>query len=87
MKEGFDSPTGYKLKEFRKKYRKGTSRDGAVVARQAQNPNFAGSSPAPATKEEKSSVMATFFCLGFTDSEIFTDCKFELFDENLLKCI
>jgi hypothetical protein len=31
--------------------------------------------------------MVTFFVLLITDSEIFTDCKFELFDENLLECI
>ncbi len=43
MKEGFDSPTGYKHK----------SRDGAVVARRARNPKVTGSSPVPATKEEK----------------------------------
>ncbi len=42
---------------------KGTSRDGAVVARRAHNPKVAGSSPAPATKREKLSVMATFFVL------------------------
>ena len=63
MKEGFDSPTGYKLKGFRKKLSKGTSRDGAVVARRAHNPKVAGSSPAPATRERKSSEMVTFFVL------------------------
>ena len=42
MKEGFDSPTGYKNK----------SRDGAVVARRAHNPKVTGSSPVPATKQE-----------------------------------
>ncbi len=63
MKEGFDSPTGYKLKEFPRKFSKGTSRDGAVVARRAHNPKVAGSSPAPATRGEKSSAMATFFIL------------------------
>ena len=63
MKEGFDSPTGYKLKEFRKKFSKGTSRDGAVVARRAHNPKVAGSSPAPATKRKKSPETVTFFVL------------------------
>ena len=62
MKEGFDSPTGYKANRI-KVLGKGTSRDGAVVARRAHNPKVAGSSPAPATKEEKSSEMATFFIL------------------------
>jgi hypothetical protein len=64
MKEGFDSPTGYKPKiTFRKVCGKGKSRDGAVVARRAHNPKVTGSSPVPATKEEKSSEMATFFVL------------------------
>jgi hypothetical protein len=31
--------------------------------------------------------MVTFFVLFISDSEIFTDCKFELFDENLLEWI
>ncbi len=44
MKEGFDSPTGYKHK----------SRDGAVVARRAHNPKVTGSSPVPATKKSQS---------------------------------
>ena len=58
-----------------------------MVARRAHNPKVAGSSPAPATKREKSSVMTTFFVLRFLDSEIFTDCKLELFDENFLPLI
>ncbi len=34
-----------------------------MVARRAHNPKVTGSSPVPATKEEKSSIMATFFVL------------------------
>ena len=34
-----------------------------MVARRAHNPKVTGSSPVPATKEEKSSAMATFFVL------------------------
>ena len=39
------------------------SRDGAVVARRARNPKVAGSSPAPATIEIKSSEMMTFLLI------------------------
>ena len=34
-----------------------------MVARRAHNPKVTGSSPVPATKEEKSSPVATFFVL------------------------
>ena len=34
-----------------------------LVARRAHNPKVTGSSPVPATKEEKSSEMVTFFIL------------------------
>ena len=47
-----------------------TSRDGAVVARRAHNPKVTGSSPVPATKEEKSSIMATFFVLRLSKTEV-----------------
>ncbi len=44
---------------------KGTSRDGAVVARRAHNPKVTGSSPVPATKKKSRQKWRLFFVLYF----------------------
>ena len=61
---GVRFPYGLQAKKISKEIiSKGTSRDGAVVARRAHNPKVAGSSPAPATKRGKSPETVTFFIL------------------------